>query len=171
MRRAWNIGTHTLLKVRGFLFHQIQILWYTSSHRKRMCLPINVPQQGKMQQNPSQRRRTWETENPGESLRNVYAYFSQSMGASIVSYGILHTMGNDWCSLQYSIVWEYVAKSILWGESRKLIAIFFPKCQWFSSIRSPSYGMLYRLGNAWVFPSISHSMGKSSKTHPMREKA
>ena len=93
------------------------------------------------------------------------------MGASIVSYGILHTMGNDWYSLQYSIVWEYVAKSILWGESGKLIAIFFPKYQWFSTIRSPSYGMLYRMGNAWVFPSISHSMGKSSKAHPMREKA
>ena len=45
------------------------------------------------------------------------------MGVSMVSYGILHTMGNDEYFLQYSIAWEYVAKPILWGESGKLIAI------------------------------------------------
>ena len=35
------------------------------------------------------------------------------------------------------------------------------------SIQFPSYGILPRIGNAWVFPLISHSSGKWNKTHCM----
>lgn len=68
--------------------------------------------------------RILEEENLGNwKPRREPRKFSQSMGASMVSYGILHIMGNDEYFLQYSIAWEYVAKPILWGESGKLIAI------------------------------------------------
>ena len=32
-------------------------------------------------------------------------------------------------------------------------------------VRLPSYGMLYHMRNAWLFPSISNSMGKCRKIH------
>ena len=35
------------------------------------------------------------------------------------------------------------------------------------SIRFSSCGILHDMGNAWVFSSISHSMGKGRKTHEM----
>ena len=37
----------------------------------------------------------------------------------------------------------------------------------FFPIRFPSYGILHHMGNAWFFSSISHSMGKGSKTYQM----
>ena len=83
------------------------------------------------------------------------------------SYGILHYMGNAWCfvSISHSI-----------GRSSKIhpvvkivikIPIFFPKHGYFSSIIFPPYGILQHVKNAWVFPSISHNMGKCSKIRPM----
>ena len=83
------------------------------------------------------------------------------------SYGILHYMGNAWCfvSISHSI-----------GRSSKIhpvvkivikIPIFFPKHGYFSSIIFPPYGILQHVKNAWVFPSVSHSMGKCSKIRPM----
>ena len=37
----------------------------------------------------------------------------------------------------------------------------------FFPIRFPSYGILHYMGNAWCFVSISHSIGRSSKIHPV----
>ena len=43
--------------------------------------------------------------------------------------------------------------------------ILFPKYGYFFSIRFLTYSILYHMENARGFPSISHSIGKCSKTH------
>lgn len=117
MSGAWNISAHTLLKIWELLPHQIRILLYTSSHRKHMGLWMSHSRE--IAAIPILEEENLGNWKPSREPRK----FSQSMGASMVSYGILHTMGNDEYFLQYSIAWEYVAKPILWGESGKLIAI------------------------------------------------
>ena len=42
-------------------------------------------------------------------------------------------------------------------------------CVLFFSICFSSFGILHHIGNAWLFLSISHSMERCSKTHPVRE--
>ena len=69
----------------------------------------------------------------------------------------------------FSITWENAAKPIVWGEPGKLVFILFPWYGCFFPIRFPSYGILHNMVNAWVSSSISHSMGKCSKTHWMRK--
>ena len=97
-----------------------------------------------------------------------------------LSYGLLHHMENIWMipSIRHSTEkcskhthWRELGKlpHILWEERKKLVSILFPKYGWFSSIRWPSCNMLYRMGNAWLFQSIFHSLGKFIKVHPMRE--
>ena len=70
-------------------------------------------------------------------------------------------------SHQFPIVWENATKPTIWGEPGKLVIILFPQYEYFFPIRFPSYGILHHMGNAWVFPSISHSTKKSNKTHRM----
>ena len=41
---------------------------------------------------------------------------------------------------------------------------FCPTYIYFSSIRFTSYGILYLMGNAWLFPSISNSTGNAAKS-------
>ena len=120
---------------------------------------------GKMLQNPSY----------VENLGNWYSYSPHCMGAFfqldshsmvfIIIFIIIcemHGFPN-----QFSIAWEKAVKSIELGEPRKLVPIFFLTCGHFSSITFPSYGILYHMGNAWFFPSISNSRGKWSKIHPV----
>ena len=106
-----------------------------------------------------------------EKLGNWYSYFSHSMGAffpldshSMVYFIICEIHGFPH---QFSIAWENLAKSIELGEPRKLVPIFSLTNGHFSSIKFPSYGILYHMGNAWFFPSISNSMGKCCKIHPV----
>ena len=112
-------------------------------------------------------------QNPSydENLGNRCWYFSHSMGAffqldshSIVYFIICEIHGFPY---QFLIAWENAAKSIELGECRKLVPIFFLTYGHFSSIRFPSYGILYHMGNAWFFPSISNSTRKCSKIHPV----
>ena len=70
-------------------------------------------------------------------------------------------------SHQYPIAPEKVTKPILWEEPGKLVPILFPKRGCFFFIRFLSYGILHHMENAWGFPSISHNIGKHSKTHPV----
>ena len=56
---------------------------------------------------------------------------------------------------QFPIAWENAAKSIKLGELGRLVPIFPLKYGYFSSIRFPSYGILYHMKNAWLFPSIA----------------
>ena len=72
-------------------------------------------------------------------------------------------------SHQFPTTWENTAKPFVWGESGKLVTIFSPKYRCFSSIRFSFCCILCHTGNAWVSPSISHSMEKCSKTRPMRK--
>ena len=70
-------------------------------------------------------------------------------------------------SHQYPIVMENPAKPIPQKEPGLLIPILSPKYGCSISIRFLLCGILYHMGNARVFPSISHSIGKCSKSHPM----
>ena len=95
------------------------------------------------------------------NLRNWYSYFSHTMGAffpldshSMVYFIICEIHGFPH---QFPIAWENAAKSIEMGGPRKLVPIFSLRYGHISSIRFPSYGILYHIGNAWLFPSISNS--------------
>ena len=71
-------------------------------------------------------------------------------------------------SHQFPIIPENATKPTVWGKPGKLVIILFPKYGYFFPIQFPSYDILHHMGNAWVFPSISHSTGKCNKTHCMR---
>ena len=70
-------------------------------------------------------------------------------------------------SHQYPMPLEKKTKPILWEEPRKLVPILLPKCGCFFSIRFLSHGILHHMENTRGFPSISHSIGKHSKMHPV----
>ena len=92
-------------------------------------------------------------------------------------YRIMHVFSH-----QFPVTWEKTAKPTKWGKPGKLVPgnicktyrmrgtwkigthTFFIVWVVFS-IRFPSYGMLHHMGNAWVFSSIFHSIGKDSETH------
>ena len=59
-------------------------------------------------------------------------------------------------------------KPMVQGKSGKLVLILFPQHGCFFPIRYQSKSILYHMGNAWVSPLISHSMGKCNKTHRIR---
>ena len=77
----------------------------------------------------------------------------------------------------FSIVWVIFSHniSILWYASPywKCMGFLmnFPYFTWYSyfSHRFLFYGILYYMGNACVFSSISHNMGKDSQTHGIRK--
>ena len=68
-------------------------------------------------------------------------------------------------SHQFPIVLENATKPIVWRRPGKLVLIV--KYGYYFPIRFSSYGIVHRMGNTWVFPSISHSAGKCDKTHCM----
>ena len=114
-----------------------------------------------MQQNPLYR----------ENLGNWQSYYSHSMGSffpfdsHLMVYFIIWEMHGF--SHQFPIARENATKPIVWEGPRKLVSILFPKYERFFPIWFPSCGILHYMGNAWVFPSISHSMKKSNKIHRM----
>ena len=73
-------------------------------------------------------------------------------------------MGNAWVSHQYFIAQDNARM----GRNREIGTRTFPiVCVCFFPIQFPSYGILHYMGNAWCFVSISHSIGRSSKIHPV----
>ena len=82
---------------------------------------------------------------------------------------MLHHTVNAWSfsSISYSI--KKYSKTHPLGTAWELVSTHFQNYGWFSSIWFPSCGMLYCMGNAWLFQSISHSMGKCSKAHTIGE--
>ena len=114
-----------------------------------------------MQQNPSN----------GVNLENWDSHFSHSM-SDFSPYDFhptvyfiiwkMHAFPN-----QFPIVQENATKLIVWGEPGKLVLILFPYYGRFFSIRFPFYGILHHMGNACVFPLISHNLGKDSQNHRM----
>ena len=117
---------------------------------------------GTLQQNP------WY----GESLGNWYSYFSHRMGGFFTSDSYPMVYFNIWEMYEFPhkfpMVRENATKPMVSGNSGKLILILVPWYGRFFPIRFPSYGILHHMGNAWVSPSISHSMRKCNKTLPMR---
>ena len=133
--------------------HQFPIAWQKAGKPIEWEKPGNlVPE--KILQNPYY----------VENLRNWYSYFSHSVGVffpldshPVVNFIICEIHGFPH---QFPIAWENAAKSIKLGECGKLVTIFTPTYGYFSSIRFPFYGILYHMGNAWVFPSIFNSTRK-----------
>ena len=105
------------------------------------------------------------------NLGNSYSYFPNSIGAFFLldSHPVVHLII---CAMhgilhRFPIAWETAAKSMELRKPGKLVPTFSPKYGYFSSIRFASYGKLYHMGNAWLFPSVSNSTGKCSKIHPV----
>ena len=92
------------------------------------------------------------------------ARFFSSISHSIRKDRKTHRMGKAWEIGS----WESPAKSIVCGEPGKLVLRFFPLHGYSFPIRFTSYGKLYNMWITWVSPSISHSIGKCSKIHPIR---
>ena len=139
--------------------HQFPMTW------EKTAKPIEWGKPGK---NGSQEYPT----NPsyGENPGNWYSYFSHSMGAffPLDSHPMVYVII---CQMhgfphQFPITWENSGKSIELGEAGKLVPIFSPKYGYFSSIRFPSYGVLYQMRNAWLFPSIFNSTGNVLQNPP-----
>ena len=66
---------------------------------------------------------------------------------------------------RFPIAPEKATKHIVWTEPGKLVLILFHNLSDFSSILFQSCGIFHDIGNAWVFYSISHSIGKCNKIH------
>ena len=120
MGKVWEINNHTFLIVWVFFSHPIPILWYTSAYGKCMGFPINFPQYGKMQQNPQY----------GESLGNLYSYFSHGMGAFFPSDSHPMVYFSTWemhgFPHKFPIVRENATKLTVWGKSGKSVTLFWP---------------------------------------------
>ena len=116
---------------------------------------------------------------PGKILQNPlyvvnlgkwHSCFTHSMGAFFPLDS--HPMVYFICEMHgfphhFLIAWENAAKSIELGAPGILVPIFSQKYEYFSSIRFLPYGILYHMGNAWLFPSISNTTGKCWKIHPL----
>ena len=123
-----------------------------------MGFPINFPSMGKC--NKTRRMgRTWEVGT--HTVLIVWVFFSPSNSHPMVYFIIWEMHG---FSHQFPIVQENATKPIIWGGPGKLVLTIFPWYGCFCPIWFPSCGILHYMGNAWVFPSISHSTGKCTKT-------
>ena len=105
--------------------------------------------------------RTWEIGNHTFPIvRALFSYFililwyTSLMGTAWVSPSISHSTGK--CNKTHSMgkTWE------IGNQTFPIVWVLF-------SNLFPSYGILHQMGNAWVFPSISHSTRKCNKTHCM----
>lgn len=100
-----------------------------------------------------------------------WRYFSHSMGAFLPirfsSYSTLYHIGNTWVSPSISHSIGKCGEIHRIGRAWEIGTHFFPTYRYFSPIRLPSYDTLYHIGNTWLFPSVSNSTGKCSKTYPV----
>ena len=127
-----------------------------------MGVLISFPKYGKKQENSSNGKswkiiprenstkthrmlRSWEidTHNFSHSIRGFFPLSSHSMVYFIICKmrGFLH---------QFPTAWENTAKSIKLIEPGKLVPIFSSKYGYFSSMRFPSYGIIYHMVNPWL---------------------
>ena len=150
----WEIGTH--------IFH---IVWVILPH----VFPI-------VQKNAT-KLILWGA--PGKLVLILSPYYGLFFLIRFPFYGILHHMGN---ACIFLLISRNIGKDIEWGS----LGNWFPKisfkthCMWrtweigthtfpivwvlFSS-RFTFYGIIYNMWNTWVFPSVSHSMGKCNEIH------
>ena len=82
-------------------------------------------------------------------------------------------MGKGMKTRQMGKAWEIGSrenptKSIVCGETVKLVLILFLEYGCFFSIRFTFYGIVHNLWNTWAFSSISQSMRKCSEIHRIR---
>ena len=102
------------------------------------------------------------------SISNHGTHFSHSIGdffpvgSHPIVYFIIYKM-HDFPH-QFPIAWKNAVKSIKFGEPGKLVPIFSPTYGYISSIRFQSFGILYHMENAWLFPSISNTTENAAKS-------
>ena len=142
----------------GYFFHQIPILWHTSSYGKCICvfsLISHIMEQA---------AKLLEWGKPGKLVPTLFLQYEcfLPLDSHPVVYFIIWEMHG--LPLQFLIAKENPTKPRYGGETRKLVLILFPQHGCFFHIRFLSYSILHHLGNAWVSPSISHSIGKCNKT-------
>ena len=78
---------------------------------------------------------------------------------------IPHQVGKAWVFPAISHSTRKYNKTHRIGRTWEIGTHTFPIVWVLFSIRFPSYGILHHMGNAWVSPSISHSIGKCSEIH------
>ena len=133
-------------------YHQIPILWYTSSYGKCMGFPFNFSTKSIVQ------GRTWEIDT---HIFPIFAQYGCFFPIRSPSHDIFHHLGNAWVSQLISLG---IRKSSKLGEHGKLVPILSPKYGCFSSIRFTPYGILYHMAKGF-FSIISNSTENCSKTH------
>lgn len=155
---AWDINTHTFSKIwRHFLPSDFNSLVYF----------LTLGMHGFSYQYPI-------------ASENAAKPMLRGQSGKLVSIRSPKVWVLSWYLMVYFIPWQmhgyshqypiacYLHQNPFYGESLEIDSLNFPKL-WFFSIRFPPYGVLYLMRNAWVFLSISHSIGKRNKTYRMGE--
>ena len=156
MGNAWEIGSHTF-SIKWVVFSITLPSCRILHHMGNAWVFFSISQGMRNSRKTHRMGKAWKIDFPNilrnpsydENLGNRCWYFSHSMGAffqldshSIVYFIICEIHGFPY---QFLIAWENAAKSIELGECRKLVPIFFLTYGHFSSIRFPSYGILYHM--------------------------
>ena len=101
---------------------------------------------------------------PGKLVTILFTECEKLSPIRFPSYVVLHHVGNEWVFPWISHSMAKCNKSH--GRGRDLAYGYSHLSQsMVNSLPSNSPSILYHMGNDWVFPSISHSLGKCSKTN------
>ena len=106
-------------------------------------------------------RRTWEI--GAHTFPIVWVLFS----IRFIFFSVLYKMRNTWVSPSVSPNMGKCSEIHRIGRIQEIGTHFFPDVWTLFLHRFPSYGILYHMGNAWFFPTISNSTGKCSKINPV----
>ena len=135
-------------------FHLIPILWYAPSYGKWRSVSINFSYSKGKSSKTYLMGEIWDIDS------KVRVLFSHQV--SNLSYSLSHKKCMVFPSISHSMV--KCSRTHLWEGPGIQIPILLPKYGYFSTIKFSTCGI--HMENAWVFPSISHSMEKQSKTNP-----
>ena len=155
MGRIWETGNHT-----GYFF----LIWFPfydiMHHMGNAWVSQFIFR--KMQQGPLHKEKLGEIGT--HTFPIVWVLFFPIIFPSC---GLLHHLGNEWVSPSVSHDIGKRSEIHRIGRAWELVPIFSRNYGYLSSIRFSSFGILYHIGNAWLFPIISKSTGKCHKIHPV----
>ena len=101
----------------------------------------------------------------GKWVLILFPWYGCFFPITFTSCGILYNMWNTWVSPSISHSMGKCSKIHWIGRVWEIGTHFPPKYGTFLPSDSHPMVLLYHTGNAWLFPSISNSTGKYSKTH------